>query len=55
MSEQGRGPNAKAVLVVLALGAAIACAVGNGLGQRHGCEHQGKQIRGLECVEKEGK
>lgn len=55
MSRQGAGPDVKVVLVVIAVCAAIACVIGNARGQRDGCEHEGKQIRGLECVEKKEK
>ena len=52
---QGGGPRVGHVLTALAVAGAIACVIGNGLGQRRGCESQGKQIRGLECVEKKEK
>lgn len=42
------------VLLAAAAAGLIACVIGNGVGQRKGCEAQGKQIRGLECVEKKG-
>lgn len=51
MSQQGHGPDLRGVVLVAAVVAVIACVIGNAKGQKDGCEAEGRQIRGLECVE----
>lgn len=47
---QNSEPSLKGVLIVLAVGMAIACVISNAAGKRDGCEHRGGEQVGLECV-----